>query len=379
MVNPRRTALYETHQALGARCIDFGGWEMPVQYSGIVDEHRAVREACGLFDISHMGELMVGGARAAEFLDYALTNTVSKLAVGNAQYSLMCNDRGGVLDDLYVYRVAKDVYLLVVNASRITEDLAELQRLVAEFESPQPVNVVDESDNLSAVAVQGPHVNRFISQLFPVSGLIAVERPTALDKNQIDVFIFEGKDVYVSRTGYTGEDGFELIAPNEIITILWERLMELGGDHGIKPAGLGARDTLRMEMGYPLYGHELSKGVSPLEAGLGFFVDMEKTFRGRGELGFQKKEGVTRRNMAFAMTAKSPPPREGYTVWIGDEEIGVVTSGTQSPSLQTGIGMAYINQPHTKRGTEIEIEIRGRRFPAELRKKPLYQKHEQHS
>ena len=379
MVNPRRTALYETHQALGARCIDFGGWEMPVQYSGIVDEHRAVREACGLFDISHMGELMVGGARAAEFLDYALTNTVSKLAVGNAQYSLMCNDRGGVLDDLYVYRVAKDVYLLVVNASRIAEDLAELQRLVAEFESPQPVNVVDESDNLSAVAVQGPHVNRFISQLFPVSGLIAVERPTALDKNQIDVFIFEGKDVYVSRTGYTGEDGFELIAPNEIITILWERLMELGGDHGIKPAGLGARDTLRMEMGYPLYGHELSKGVSPLEAGLGFFVDMEKTFRGRGELGFQKKEGVTRRNMAFAMTAKSPPPREGYTVWIGDEEIGVVTSGTQSPSLQTGIGMAYINQPHTKRGTEIEIEIRGRRFPAELRKKPLYQKHEQHS
>ena len=374
MVDPRRTALYETHQALGARCIDFGGWEMPVQYSGIVDEHRAVRQACGLFDISHMGELMVGGARAAEFLDHALTNTASKLAVGDAQYSLMCNDRGGVLDDLYVYRVAKEVYLLVVNASRIAEDLAELQRLVAEFESTRTVNVVDESDNLSAVAVQGPHVNRFISQLFTMSGLIAMERPTALEKNQIDVFIFEGKDVYVSRTGYTGEDGFELIAPNEIITTLWERLMELGSDHGIKPAGLGARDTLRMEMGYPLYGHELSEEDSPLEAGLGFFVDMDKSFRGRGELGFQKKEGLARRNMAFAMTAKSPPPREGYTVWIGDEEIGVVTSGTQSPSLQTGIGMAYINQPHAKRDTEIEIEIRGRRFPAELRKKPLYQK-----
>ena len=374
MVDPRRTALYETHQALGARCIDFGGWEMPVQYSGIVDEHRAVRQACGLFDISHMGELMVGGARAAEFLDHALTNTASKLPVGDAQYSLMCNDRGGVLDDLYVYRVAKEGYLLVVNASRIAEDLAELQRLVAEFESARTVNVVNESDNLSAVAVQGPHVNRFISQLFTMSGLIAVERPTALEKNQIDVFIFEGKDVYVSRTGYTGEDGFELIAPNEIITTLWERLIELGSDHGIKPAGLGARDTLRMEMGYPLYGHELSEEDSPLEAGLGFFVDMDKSFRGREELGFQKKEGVTRRNMAFAMTAKSPPPREGYTVWIGDEEIGVVTSGTQSPSLQTGIGMAYINQPHAKRGTEIKIEIRGRRFPAELRKKPLYQK-----
>ena len=374
MADPRRTALFETHQALGARCIDFGGWEMPVQYTGIVDEHCTVREACGLFDISHMGELMVGGARATEFLDSTLTNTASNLAVGDAQYSLMCNDRGGVLDDLYVYRIAREVYLLVVNASRITQDLEELQRLVAEFESTRTVNVVDESDNLSAVAVQGPHVNRFVSQLFTMAGLIAVERPTALKKNQIDVFIFEGKEVYVSRTGYTGEDGFELIAPNDVITTLWGRLMELGQEHGIKPAGLGARDTLRMEMGYPLYGHELNEEVTPLEAGLGYFVDMEKSFRGRGELGYQKNEGPTRRNMAFAMTAKSPPPREGYPVWIGEDKVGTVTSGTQSPSLKTGIGMAYINQPYAKPGTEIEIEIRERRFPAELRKKPLYQK-----
>ena len=379
MADPRRTALFETHQALGARCIDFGGWEMPVQYTGIVDEHCTVREACGLFDISHMGELMVGGARATEFLDSTLTNTASNLAVGDAQYSLMCNDRGGVLDDLYVYRIAREVYLLVVNASRITQDLEELQRLVAEFESTGTVKVVDESDNLSAVAVQGPHVNRFVSQLFTMAGLIAVERPTALEKNQIDVFIFEGKEVYVSRTGYTGEDGFELIAPNDVITTLWGRLMELGQEHGIKPAGLGARDTLRMEMGYPLYGHELNEEVTPLEAGLGYFVDMEKSFRGRGELGYQKNEGPTRRNMAFAMTAKSPPPREGYPVWIGEDKVGTVTSGTQSPSLKTGIGMAYINQPYAKPGTEIEIEIRERRFPAELRKKPLYQNHEQHS
>ena len=374
MADSRRTALFDTHQALGARCIDFGGWEMPVQYTGIVDEHCTVREACGLFDISHMGELMVGGARATEFLDSTLTNTASNLAVGDAQYSLMCNDRGGVLDDLYVYRIAREVYLLVVNASRITQDLAELQRLVAEFESTRTVNVVDESDNLSAVAVQGPHVNRFVSQLFTMAGLIAVERPTALEKNQIDVFIFEGKEVYVSRTGYTGEDGFELIAPNDVITTLWERLMELGQEHGIKPAGLGARDTLRMEMGYPLYGHELNEEVTPQEAGLGYFVDMEKSFRGRGELGYQKNEGPTRRNMAFAMTTKSPPPREGYPVWIGEDKVGTVTSGTQSPSLKTGIGMAYINQPYAKPGTEIEIEIRERRFPAELRKKPLYQK-----
>ena len=374
MADPRRTALFKTHQALGARCIDFGGWEMPVQYTGIVDEHCAVREACGLFDISHMGELMVGGARATEFLDSTLTNTASNLAVGDAQYSLMCNDRGGVLDDLYVYRIAREVYLLVVNASRITQDLAELQRLVAEFESTRTVNVVDESDNLSAVALQGPYVNRFVSQLFTMPGLIAVERPTALEKNQIDVFIYEGKEVYVSRTGYTGEDGFELIAPNDVITSLWGRLMELGQEHGIKPAGLGARDTLRMEMGYPLYGHELNEEVTPQEAGLGYFVDMEKSFRGRGELGYQKNEGPTRRNMAFAMTTKSPPPREGYPVWIGEDKVGTVTSGTQSPSLKTGIGMAYINQPYAKPGAEIEIEIRERRFPAELRKKPLYQK-----
>ena len=199
MADLRRTALFEMHQALGARCIDFGEWEMPVQYTGIVDEHCTVREACGLFDISHMGELMVGGARATEFLDSTLTNTASNLAVGDAQYSLLCNDRGGVLDDLYVYRIAREVYLLVVNASRITQDLAELQRLVAEFESTRTVNVVDESDNLSAVAVQGPCVNRFVSQLFTMPGLITVERPTALEKNQIDVFIFEGKEVYVHR------------------------------------------------------------------------------------------------------------------------------------------------------------------------------------
>ncbi len=286
----------------------------------------------------------------------------------------MCNDRGGVLDDLYIYRIAREVYLLVVNASRIVQDLAELQRLVIEFGYTRTVNVVDESNRLSAVAVQGPHVGRYVSQLFTMPGLIAAERPTALKKNQIDVFIFEGKDVYVSRTGYTGEDGFELIAPNEVITTLWGRLIELGQEHGIKPAGLGARDTLRMEMGYPLYGHELSEEVSPLEAGLGYFVDMEKPFRGREELGRQKTEGTARRNMAFAMTDKSPPPREGYSLWIGKEKIGTVTSGTQSPSLQIGIGMAHINQPYAKVGAEIEIEIRGRRFPAELRKKPLYQK-----
>ncbi len=352
---------------------------MPVQYSGIVEEHHAVRNACGLFDISHMGELMVGGARAAEFLDNALTNTASKLNVGEAQYTLMCNDRGRVLDDLYLYRIAQEVFLLIVNASRVEADLEELKRLVAEYESTRTVNVIDESANLSAVAVQGPHVNRFLCKLFTMPGLISVERPTALEKNQIDVFIFEGRDVYVCRTGYTGEDGFELIAPNEVIGALWERLMAVGREHSLVPTGLGARDTLRIEMGYPLYGQELNETRTPLEAGLGYFVDMEKSFRGRGELGFQKKEGVPRRNMAFVMTEKSPPPRTGYPVWIGDTQVGEVTSGTQSPSLQTGIGLAYIDQPHTQCGTEIQIEIRARRYPAQLRKKPLYRKHEQHS
>ena len=374
MLNLKRTPLFDAHQSLGARCVDFGGWEMPLQYEGIVAEHQTVRNAAGIFDISHMGEIMVGGAHAADFLDDSLTNQASSLAVGGAQYSLMCNTHGGVIDDLYVYRIAQEVFLLIVNASRIEEDLSQLQNLVQKRSKDRTVNVVNESGQLSAVAIQGPKVKLFIDGLFNMKGLIQVDKPSDISKNQIDVFSFEQGDLYVANTGYTGEHGYEFVGPNEIITELWNRLMLLGAPHGLKPAGLGARDTLRMEMGYPLYGHELDESVTPLEVGLGYFVNLNKPFHGRDRLYEQKEIGLERRNLCFQMTAKSPPPRRGYPVLTGGITIGSVTSGTQSPSLKTGIGMALIREPHAKIGNIIEIEIRGRLFPAMIKRKPLYVK-----
>ena len=374
MLYLKRTPLFDTHQSLGARCVDFGGWELPVQYDGIVAEHQAVRNAAGVFDISHMGEIMVGGAHASDFLDHSLTNQASSLVVGGAQYSLMCNALGGVIDDLYVYRIAQEVFLLIINASRIEEDIFQLQSLVDEYGKDRTVNVVNESDQLSAVAVQGPNVNLFVNELFSMKGLIRIDKPSELSKHQIDVFTFEGNDVYVANTGYTGERGFEFVGPNEIIVALWDRLMELGRPHGIRPAGLGARDTLRMEMGYPLYGHELDESVTPLEAGLGYFVNLDKPFHGREKLSEIKQCGVNRRNLAFQMSGKSPPPRQGYPVSVNAVPVGLVTSGTQSPSLRNGIGMALIKEPHARIGNKIEIKIRGRRFPAVLKAKPLYVK-----
>lgn len=374
MGEPRRTILYDTHVNLGARLIDFGEWKMPVQYEGIVAEHNAVRSSCGLFDISHMGELMVGGAHAADFLDHALTNQASRLLVGEAQYTLMCNDQGGVIDDLYLYRIAREVFLLIVNAGRVQEDYAELQRLVVEFGEGRTVNVIDESSNLSAIALQGPSSRSIVQNLFTLEGSIRISQPAELEKNQIDAFIFNGEIVYTACTGYTGEDGFEFIAPNNVIEALWQRIMQVGQEYGVRPIGLGARDTLRLEMGYPLYGHELTTEISPLEAGLGYFVQLDQPFRGRAELAFQKKEGISRRNVAFVMNEKCPPPRSGYEVYQGDNLIGTVTSGTQSPSLNTGIGMALVAQSQAQVGSTVEIDIRGRRFPATLSKKPLYQK-----
>jgi aminomethyltransferase len=354
--------------------MDFGGWEMPLQYEGIVAEHLSVRRGAGIFDISHMGEIMVGGVHAADFLDRTLTNQASSLSVGEAQYSLMCNSQGGVVDDLYVYRVAQEVFLTIVNASRIEADLSHWRRLIEEWGRDRVVNVVDESANLSAIAVQGPEAVRFIDGLFDMKGLIRVDKPSQMAKNQIDVFLFNESNVYVTCTGYTGEHGFELVGPNEVIIALWSRLAELGKGYGLTPAGLGARDTLRMEMGYPLYGNELDESVTPLEAGLKYFVKLDKPFHGRDRLVSMNENGIKRRNLAFQMSTKSPPPRRGYSVFVKEEQVGVVTSGTQSPSLGTGIGMVFIDMPHARVGTQIEVEIRGRRFPAILAKKPLYKK-----
>jgi len=372
----KRTALHAAHQKLGARLVEFGGWDMPVQYTSIVDEHLCVRKSAGIFDICHMGEVWVRGAGAEAFLNVTLTNDLRKLAPGQGQYTLMCTETGGVVDDLYVYRTGAEEFLLIINASRIDVDVAWLHGRRAVF-TGAPVTVEDVSGSTGAVAIQGPRVVEFIEALFPGAskGGTVVDRITDLKKNELGCWSFEGQAVWVARTGYTGEDGFEAVVPNALVESLWFRALEVGKGAGIQPAGLGARDTLRTEMCYPLYGHELTLDITPIEAGVGFFVGLDKgPFVGRDVLAKQKAEGVTRRSAAFRMTDKSAPPRPGYPVWVGGEAVGTVASGTQSPSLSNGIGMAYVPVAASEPGTRIEIEIRGRRFAAEVVKKPIYRK-----
>jgi aminomethyltransferase len=376
----KRTPLFEAHQRLGGRLIEFGGWEMPVQYSGIVDEHQSVRTAAGLFDISHMGEVFIEGAGAVEFLNRLLTNNAKALAVGDAQYSLMCNERGGVIDDLYVYRVGDTAFLLIINASRIEADVEWIRQQAAMPAHGAGAAVRDVAAAMGAVAVQGPVVIRFIDQLVAgaATGGTRVQKPTELRKNQMASFPFGTGDLYVARTGYTGEDGFEVVAPAASIAAVWNRLLELGAPHGLKPAGLGARDTLRTEMCYPLYGHELDENTTPIEAGVGFFVALDKgDFNGREVLAKQKADGCSKKLVAFKMVDKSAPPRPAYRLFAGPgdaEPAGLVTSGTQSPSLGLGIGLGYVSPGLAKTQTPLQVEIRGRRFSAVTASKPLYRK-----
>src|SRR5271154_3320532 len=364
----KRTALFSAHQKLGAKLIDFGGWEMPVQYTSIADEHLAVRNAAGIFDISHMGEVTVSGAGAEEFLNRALTNDIRKVASGEGQYTLMCNERGGVIDDLYAYKLSDGVYFLIINASRVEPDVAWLQAQAAKFSGE--LHLTDASHNYSAVAVQGPRVKEFIDDCIPSnsSSCARVGRVIDLKKNQIGGFKFENHGVLVSRTGYPGEDGFEIVGGDEAIRHVWSKVLEIGKPFGIKPCGLGARDTLRTEVCYPLYGHELDEQTTPIEAGVGFFVALHKgDFIGRSVLAEQKAKGVTKKCVAFKMTDKCAPPRPHYPIWSSGPEaqlIGEVVSGTQSPSLNVGIGMGYVKPEFVKPDTKIEIEIRGKRFPA---------------
>ena len=376
----KRTPLFAAHQKLGGKLIEFGGWEMPVQYTSIVDEHLTVRKAAGLFDISHMGEVAITGPDSEAFLNRVLTNDARKLAVGQGQYTLMCNERGGVIDDLYAYRLEPASYLLIINASRIQDDVAWLEKQLAAFDSRAGVKLQHVSDATGAVAVQGPRVVKFINQCFPGKSLggTSVPQASALEKNQVGAFDFEGTKVWVSRTGYTGEDGFEVVSPAEKIESVWNKLLELGRPHGLKPAGLGARDTLRTEVCYPLYGHELDEDTTPIQAGVGFFVALDKgDFNGRDVLAEQKARGTSKKLVAFKMTDKSAPPRPHYPIWstgLGAAKLGEVTSGTQSPSLGLGIGMGYVPPASAKATTPIEIEIRGRRAPAVVVPKPIYRK-----
>jgi aminomethyltransferase len=371
----KRTALFSAHQKLGAKLIDFGGWEMPVQYTSITDEHLAVRHAAGIFDISHMGEVTVSGAGALAFLNLTLTNDARKLIPGEGQYTLMCNERGGVVDDLYVFQLCDDVYFLIINAARIPDDMAWLQAQAAKF--PGELKLTDASHNYAAVAVQGPRVKEFINTVIPGSSTSAarVNAVTDLKKNQIGGFTFEGHSMMVSRTGYTGEDGFEIVGSDEAIRRIWDKFLSAGQAFGLKPAGLGARDTLRTEVCYPLYGHELNEEITPIEAGVGFFVALDKgEFNGRSVLAEQKANGVKKKCVAFKMADKSAPPRPHYPIWVNGVSVGEVVSGTQSPSLGIGIGMGYVPSELAKADTKLEIEIRGKRFAAVIVKKPIYHK-----
>lgn len=377
---PQRTALFEAHRQLGARLIDFGGWEMPVQYTSIVEEHLAVRNAAGIFDISHMGEVTVSGAAAVDYLNRVLSNDVRKLQPGWGHYTLLCNARGGVVDDLYAYRLADEVFLLVVNASRTAVDVAWLHEQAAAFGRGAELKVSDASHNYAAVAVQGPRVRDFIDRCIagPSDAAARVARVTDLKKNQIAGFPYGGANVLVSRTGYTGEDGFEIVGRADSINLLWSAVLEQGRSVGIRPCGLGARDTLRTEVCYPLYGHELDETTTPIEAGVGFFVALDKgEFVGRSVLAEQKANGVAKTLAAFKMTGKSAPPRPHYPIWsVGNDAkpIGSVTSGTQSPSLGVGIGLGYVPPELAKPGTPIAIEIRGRQSPVTIVPKPIFKR-----
>jgi aminomethyltransferase len=373
----KRTPLYETHRKSGGRLIEFGGWEMPVLYSSILDEHRAVRKAAGLFDVSHMGKVMVSGSGAEAFLNQTLTNDVRKLTPGTGQYTLMCNERGGVIDDLYAYRLDDQEFLLIINASRSDADWDWLQQQYDHSKVQGAIQLKNASAQYGIVALQGPRAAECLSaSVFggAIRGSL-VAHAIDLKKNQAGVFLFNGTPVVMARTGYTGEDGFEMVVPTESLVALWDQCMAAGRPFGLQPAGLGARDTLRTEMCYPLYGHELDEQTTPLEAGLGYFVSLEKEFVGRAVLAEQKARGVTKKCVAFKMTGSSAPPRPHYSIWSSGSEgarIGQVASGTQSPSLGTGIGMGYVPPQHAAPGTVLEIEIRQQRAAAVVTPKPLY-------
>jgi aminomethyltransferase len=360
----QRTPLFEAHKKLGARLVEFGGWEMPVQYSGIVEEHRAVREAAGLFDISHMGEFFISGEKALAFLNCLLTNDAAKLAVGQGQYTLMLNDEGGVIDDLILYRLHETEFLLIVNAAKIAEDHEWIKHRV-----PAGVTFSDKSDAFSALALQGPRAVE-IARTFLGAGWPEPKR------NTITAYSWNCQPILAARTGYTGEDGLEFFFANEIAEPFFLGLLEAGKPLGLKAAGLGARDTLRLEACLPLNGNDLSAQRTPISAGLGFFVSLDKAddFPGKEILREEKNAGAKNVLVAFRLTDKGPPPRPHYPLYCGPEVVGEVTSGAPSPTLGGGIGLAYVNAAVAKPGTALHLEVRGARIPVEIVKKPFYKR-----
>ncbi len=358
---------------VGAKIVPFGGWLMPVRYTGILEEHHSVRNNVGIFDISHMGQLIVGNLAAAGWLNTMLTNNIDKLEVGQGQYTFLLNERGGIIDDLIVYRIGEQKFLLVVNAARTDEDFAWLNRHLPAVEAvaaatAREIRIDNRSADFGGVAIQGPRVAELFHALFGED----IDLPP---RNHIIKLGFAGTNVSVARTGYTGEDGVEVFFRAQDAAEFWNAALDKGKPFGIKPCGLGARDTLRLEVCYPLNGSDFSPQRNPIEAGLGFFVDLTKpNFVGRKALVKTKENGSAEKLAAFRMEGKGPPPRPHYSIFRNGERIGEVTSGTLSPTLNYGIGMAYVSTPHAKIGTRIDIEIRGQKFPAIIEKKPLYKK-----
>lgn len=351
----QHTPLYAVHKALGATMTTFAGWEMPLQYSSVVAEHLAVRQAVGLFDISHMGVLLVAGSFAPEVLNTLLTNDVARLQPGYAQYTFLCNDRGGVIDDLILYRVEPSMFLLVTNAVNTQKDFHWIAANV-----PKPVVLQDLSTRTAALALQGP------------AAIKVLPEGTGMRRFQITRLNAAGCGCWVSRTGYTGEDGFELFFDSCDAGKLWAELFNRGKPFGLVPVGLGARDSLRLEMCYPLYGHELNENTTPIEAGLSKFVAIDKgDFIGRQRLYEQLTNGVSCQLVAFAMCQKGPVPRAQCKIFAQGQPAGTVTSGSYSPVLGLGIGMGYVQPAVAAPGTELEIEIRGRLYPAVVKPKPL--------
>lgn len=359
--NLKRTPLYDEHVRSGAKMVPFAGWEMPVQYpTGILEEHRAVRTKAGLFDVSHMGEVDVRGPDALDLVQHITTNDAAKLEIGQAQYSVMCKEDGGAIDDCIVYRFA-DRYMIVVNAANRGKDFA----WIASHANDRNVMVTDISDEIGLLALQGPMAASILSRLTEaaVDGI----RYYHFDQGKVD-----GHPAIISRTGYTGEDGFELYVAAGAAAALWRRLLEFGGPDGLVPVGLGARDSLRLEMGYALYGNDVDEERTPLEAGLGWVTKLDKgDFVGRDALVRQKEAGIAEKLVGFTMKERAFP-RHGYPVHWQGRQAGVVTSGVHAPSLNVGVGMAYVPAEASKAGTAIEIMVRDKAVAAEVTRPPFY-------
>lgn len=355
-MNNKRTCLYDKHVALGALMSPFGGFDMPIQYSNIIDEHQAVRGHCGVFDVSHMGEVLVSGSDAERYVNHIFTNNVEGIADGKILYGMMCYEGGGTVDDLLVYKMADDRFFLVINAANIDKDWAWIQQQAVGFD----VTLDHQSDRYGQLAVQGPEAERVMEQTLgiPCSELVFYTFKTI-------------GDTIVSRTGYTGEDGFEIYAAPDIINQYWDKLMEAG----VKPCGLGCRDTLRFEVGLPLYGDELSADISPIMAGLGIFVKLDKAeFIGREALAQQKAEGVVQKLVGIELHDKAIP-RHGYAVLKDGQPVGTVTTGYHTISTDKSVCLALVASPYAALGTALDVQIRKKVFPGTVVKKRFYDKH----